>query len=140
MRAVLGAAHVVIGGGMEVLALGRELPHQFAQLLDTALGSADGQAFFALRIRAWLTRIQPVLDRASEQAVGDVPDVGLLIGICNPVAQIHRLAEGVAERVIGFLHGYGSKGEWGDIVRVGTACLEEFGRALKSPDIAGLLS
>jgi hypothetical protein len=44
------------------------------------------------------------LHGAGEQAVGDVPDVGLVVGVRDPVTEIDGLAECFAERVVGFLH------------------------------------
>ena len=89
---------------MKIFALSRELFHELAQFFQPALCSADRHAFFALRIRTGLTRIEPVLNRAGEQPVGDVPHVCLLIGIGDAIAQVHGLAEGVAEGAVEFLH------------------------------------
>ena len=56
---------------MVVLAVGGQLAHQAAQLLDTGLGGADRQAVLAARVAAGLAGIQPVLDGAGQQAIGD---------------------------------------------------------------------
>ncbi len=75
---------------------------QAAQFVDAALGGADRQALLAARITAGLTRVQPVLDGAGEQAIGDVPEVGLVVVVGDLVAEIDGLAEGLVERM-GFL-------------------------------------
>lgn len=90
---------------MEILALFCELADQLAQLLESAFGRADRQTFFAVRIRAGLARVQPVLDSAREKTVRDVPNVGFLVRVGDSVAQIDGLAESFAERIIGLLHG-----------------------------------
>ena len=93
---------------MEVFAFSGELPHQLAQFFQPSFGGADGQAFFTLRIGARLAGIKPVLHGSGQQAVGDVPDVSLLVGVGDAVGQVHGFAEGFAEWVVGFLHGCGS--------------------------------
>src|SRR5688572_16564547 len=90
---------------MKVLALFGELPHEAAQLFDAAFSGADRHALFALGIGARLARVQPILHGAREQAVRDVPDVGLVVGVSDPVTEIDCFAEGFAEWIIGFLHG-----------------------------------
>jgi hypothetical protein len=45
------------------------------------------------------------LHGAREQAVCDVPDVGLVVGVGDPVTEIDRFAESFAEWIVGFLHG-----------------------------------
>jgi hypothetical protein len=45
------------------------------------------------------------LHGAGEQAVGDVPDVGLVVGVGDPVTEVDGFTESFAERVVGFLHG-----------------------------------
>src|SRR5262245_9831920 len=68
-----GPAGVRIGRRVEVLALGGELLDEPLQLRHAPLGGADGHAVLATRIAAGLARVQPVLDRPGQQAVGDVP-------------------------------------------------------------------
>src|SRR5262245_31257549 len=95
----LSAPDVAIGRRVAVLALFGERAHQTAQLLDASFGSADRHALFALGIGARLARIQPILHGAGEQAVGDVPDVGLVVGVRDPVTEVDGFAECFAEWV-----------------------------------------
>ena len=81
-----------------------ELASQLTQLLQPSICRADRDAFLAVRVRAGLARIQPVLHGSGEQAVRDVPDVSLVVGVRDLVAEIDGLTEGFAERIIGFLH------------------------------------
>jgi hypothetical protein len=97
-------AHIPICRGVEVLALRSELTHQLAQFLQAAFGRADRDALLAIRIGAWLARIQPVLDRTGDKAVGNVPYVGFIIRVRDFVTEVDGFAEGFAEGVIGFLH------------------------------------
>src|SRR5207253_543135 len=85
------ALGVGVGGRVEVLALGSSLRDEAVELRHAALGGTDRHAVLAARIAARLTRIQPVLDRAGEQPVGDVPQIRVLVLVCDPVAQIDRL-------------------------------------------------
>jgi hypothetical protein len=73
--------------------------------LSAAFRRADRQAFFAARIAAGLTRVEPVLHGTREQAVGDIPDIGLFVAVGNLIAQIDGFAEGIVERVGILLHG-----------------------------------
>ena len=70
---------------------------QALQLLQPALGGADRHAVLAARVAAGLTRIEPVLDGAGQQAVGDVPEVRVLVLVGQLVAQVDRLGEGGIE-------------------------------------------
>lgn len=85
---------------MEIFAFFGELLDQFPQLRQPTLGRADGKALVALWIRAWLAGIQPILDGPGEQTICDIPKIGLLVRIRDPIAQVHRLAEGLAERIV----------------------------------------
>ena len=100
-----GAPNIAIRGRVEIFTLGSKLPHQLAQFFQPPLGRADGQTFLALGIRARLARVEPVLNGAREQPIGDIPDIGFLIGIRDAVAEIDGLAERFAEGVFQFLHG-----------------------------------
>src|SRR6188768_789904 len=71
-RAPSGATRVGVGGCVVVLAVGCQLPDQAFELLQAGLGSAHRQAVLATRIAAGLARIQPVLDSAGQEAVGDI--------------------------------------------------------------------
>ena len=71
---------------MEIFALLGELADQLAQLLEPAFGRTDRQAFFAVRIRAGLARVQPLLDSTREKTVRDVPNVGFVVRVGNSVA------------------------------------------------------
>ena len=64
-----------------------------------AFGGADRHAVLAARIAAGLARVQPVLDRAGEQAVGDVPQVGILVLVGELVAEVDGAREGGIEGV-----------------------------------------
>jgi hypothetical protein len=77
-----------------ILAVGSELAYQPLEFLDTGLGGADRQTVLATRISAGLARIQPVLHRPGQQAIGDVPEVGVLVLVRQLVAQIHYLGKG----------------------------------------------
>lgn len=99
-----GAPNIAIRGRVEIFTLGSKLPHQLAQFFQPALGRADGQAFLALGIRAWLARVEPVLNGTREQTVCDIPDIGFLVGVRDAVAQIDGLAERFAKGVFQFLH------------------------------------
>jgi hypothetical protein len=89
---------------VEVFALARQLPDQALELGHARLGGADRPTVLAQRVAAGLTRVQPVLDRAGEQPIGDVPQVRLLVLARDPVAQIHGLAEGGVEGVGVLVH------------------------------------
>src|SRR6185369_4714584 len=89
-----GAAGVRIGGRVVVLAVGGQLADQALELFHARLGSTDGQAILAARVAAGLPGIQPVLHRAGQQPVRDVPEVGVLVLVCQLVAQIHCLGKG----------------------------------------------
>jgi hypothetical protein len=90
---------------MEIFALGGELFGELAQLFQAAFCRADRQALLAFGIGARLARIQPVLNRACEEPIGDVPDVRFLVGIRDAITEIDGFAKGFAERIFGFLHG-----------------------------------
>ena len=79
----LGAAGVRVGRGVKVLALRGELLHQPFELRHAALGGADRHAVLAARIPAGLARIQPVLQRTGKEPVGDIPQVGVLVLVCD---------------------------------------------------------
>src|SRR5690348_3061895 len=81
--AASGAAGVRVGGRVVVLAVGRQLADQPLELFHARLGGADGQAVLTARIAAGLARIQPVLDRPGQQAIGDVPEIGVLVLVCQ---------------------------------------------------------
>ena len=100
-----GAPNIAICRRVEIFAFRSKLPHQLAQFFQPALSRADGQAFLALGIRARLARVEPVLNGARKQPIGDIPDIGFLIGIRDAIAQIDGLAERFAEGVFQFLHG-----------------------------------
>src|SRR5512139_946606 len=74
-----GAAGVRIRGRVVVLAVGRQLADQALELLHAGLGRADGQAVLAAGVAARLPGVQPVLHGASQQAIRDVPQVGVLV-------------------------------------------------------------
>jgi len=61
-----------------------------------------------------LPRVEPVLERAREQTVCNVPEVGLLVGLGDLVAEVDCLAEGVVERVFLVLHRRSKNGRIGD--------------------------
>src|SRR3989440_11287812 len=77
------------------------------QFRHAALGGTDGHAVLAARIAARLTRIQPVLQRAGEQPVGDVPQIRVLILVCDPVAQIDRLCKSRVKGISKLAHALG---------------------------------
>src|SRR4051812_35592964 len=81
-----GATGVRVCGGMVVLAIGRQLGDQALELLDPRLGGADRQAVLAGGVAAGLPRIQPVLPRPGQQAVGDIPKIGVLVLVRQLVA------------------------------------------------------
>src|SRR3990172_10723901 len=72
-------ADVGVGRRMEVFALLGELPGKLQQLRQASVRRADGHALLAARFAARLARVEPVLARAGEQAVGDIPDIRLLV-------------------------------------------------------------
>ena len=96
----LRPAGVGVGRHVEVLALFRELLDEPPQLGGPALGRGDRQAFLAARITARLARIKPVLHGAGQQAVGDVPQVGLLVVVGDLVAEVDGLGEGFVEGML----------------------------------------
>src|SRR5581483_8870572 len=98
-------AGVRVGRGMEVLTLRGKLLHQALQLRHPAFGRTDGHAILAARVAARLARIQPVLKRSGEQAVCDVPEIGILILVREPIAQIDGFGEGRIKCIGDLAHG-----------------------------------
>jgi hypothetical protein len=90
---------------MEVLAFLRELPNQPLQFGKSAFGGVDRRAVFACRVTAGLARIKPELNGTRQQAVSDVPGIGLLIIVSNPIAKVHRFSKGLSKSFIELLHG-----------------------------------
>ena len=73
-----------------------------------------GKAIFAARVATRLSRVEPVLHGAGEQAVGDVPEVGLVVVVGDLVAEVDGATEGFFERM-GFVLGFGGHGRiWCD--------------------------
>ena len=93
-----GASHVRVGGGVEVLALCRELFDQPAQLGHAGFGGADRQTVLAAGVAAGLSRVEPILHGSREQAIRDVPQVGLVVAVCDLVAEVDGTTEGLVER------------------------------------------
>src|SRR5882672_1535188 len=99
---------------MVVLALFRELRGEAPQLAQAAFRRADRLALFAARVAARLARVQPVLDRAREQAVGDIPEIRVVVLFCETIAQLDGLAEGIVKKLFSGIHG----GPLGELVGV----------------------
>lgn len=93
-----GASDVRVGGGVEVLALCRELFNQPAQFGHTGFGSADRQAVLAAGVAAGLSSVEPILHGSREQAIRDVPQVGLVVAVRDLVAEVDGTTEGLVER------------------------------------------
>src|SRR6185437_732030 len=103
-RAVSGTTGVRISRCMEVLALGGELVDQALELGQARVGGADGRTVLAALIATGLAGIEPILHRSGQQAIGDVPQVGLLVLAGQPVAEVHGLGERGIEGISGFIH------------------------------------
>src|SRR5215469_18888083 len=88
-----GSTGVGVGGRVEILALGSELPDQTVELCHATLCGTDRHAVLTARIAARLPRVQPVLDCPGEQPIGYVPQVGVLVLVCDQVAQLDSLGE-----------------------------------------------
>ena len=95
---VSGASNVRVGGCVEVLALGRELFNQPAQLGHAGFGGADRQAVLTTGVAAGLSRVEPVLHGSRQQAIRDVPQVRLVVTVGDLVAEVDGTAEGLVER------------------------------------------
>ena len=95
---VSGASNVRVGGCVEVLALGRELFNQPAQLGHAGFGGADRQAVLAAGVAAGLSRVEPVLHGSRKQAIRDVPQVGFVVAVRDLVAEVDGTTEGLVER------------------------------------------
>src|SRR5688572_30391811 len=67
----LRASRVGVRGRVEVLALGSQLLDESLELGHAPFRRADGHAVLAARVAAGLARVQPVLNGAGQQAVGD---------------------------------------------------------------------
>ena len=94
-------------GRGKVVGLGGELLHELFQLRHAAFGGADGHAVLAARIAAGLAGIQPVLKRAGQQAVRDIPEVRVRVAVGQAVAEVYCLGEGRIESVRDLSHGAG---------------------------------
>src|SRR5665213_1085390 len=99
-----GTSGIGVSGGVKVFAFRSQLVHESLQLGHPPLGGADGHAILATRVAAGLTGIQPILERAGQQPIGDVPQVGVLILVCQAVAKVHRLGKGRIESIREFCH------------------------------------
>ena len=88
---------VGISGRVKVFAVDGQLFDQALELGHAALGRAAGGAIEARRVTTGLTRIQPILQGAGEQAVGHVPQVGIFVGVGNLIAQVDSLGKGRIE-------------------------------------------
>jgi hypothetical protein len=73
-----------------VLALFGVLPEQAHHFRQPFLRRTERRAVLATRVIAGFARIQPVLHRTREQAVGDIPDVGIFVGLRHAVSQLDR--------------------------------------------------
>src|SRR5689334_5657391 len=107
IEGLLRPACVRVSRRMEVLALSRELLYQLLQLCHATLSRTDGHAILAARVAAGLAGIEPVLKRAGQQAVCDIPEIRVLVAVGQPVAEVHGLGEGRIEGVRDLCHGAG---------------------------------
>src|SRR5580692_7119831 len=100
-----GPTCIGIRGGMEVLALRCQLIDEAFELGHPALGGADGHAVLAARVPAGLSGIQPILQCTGQKPVSDVPEVGVLVLVCQAVAKVHCLGKSRIESIGKFSHG-----------------------------------
>src|SRR5882762_873839 len=105
MGCALRSARISIRWRVEILAFSRELLHQAFELRHATFRRADGHTVLATRIAAGLARVQPILQGAGQQAVRNVPEVGILVLIGQPIPEVDSFCKSRVESVSDLGHG-----------------------------------
>lgn len=90
---------------MKIITLTGKLLNCSAQVRHTSLRGGNRATIIALFVLTGLARVEPELQGTGEDAIGDIPEIGVFILVGDAVADMNRTCKGLIKMRVGIVHG-----------------------------------